>query len=103
MSRRKIIIPIIIRDEIYDFPSRTASAADVFTWIRSRCSLAQFDFERGPLLSQAQGPDGYTLHNLRIPQIMGYLRNMGFEGRKKGMNIAKDDSEPLQGEIEEEE
>ncbi|KAG4440322.1 hypothetical protein IFR05_004174 [Cadophora sp. M221] len=89
MSKSRIIIPIITRDEVVDFPPRTASSDDVFTWIKSRCGGIQFDSERGPCLSQDYELNGYVLHTMNIPQLMIHLRGMGFGGHWKATGVAR--------------
>ncbi|KAL5328688.1 hypothetical protein ACEPPN_002190 [Leptodophora sp. 'Broadleaf-Isolate-01'] len=89
MPKSKIIIPIVTRDELVDFPPRTASSDDVFTWIKSRCSETQLDSERGARLSQDYDLNGYALHTTAIPQLMTHLRSMGFGGHTKAIGISK--------------
>lgn len=89
MPNPKIIIPIVTEDELFDFPPRTASSADVFRWVKSRCYEAELDSERGPILSEVLAFTGGALHTKAIPQIMALLRTMGFTGNRKETGLGK--------------
>ena len=89
MARSKIVIPILTKEDVLDFPSKTASSAEVFTWIKSRCSKKYLDSQYDLNLTISVGLDGQSLHAKCASNLMVNLRRMGFGGMKKGTTAKK--------------